>query len=116
MTATLLGVTRPAVLRAVQAKRTAGPLAFSGERRRVHCAHLRALTARTMTAATSAGCVARTACEASISVISLPARLAMSRSAWGWMAWSAVATTAQDGRVFQAGVPLTEVAKQASDA
>ena len=50
------------------------------------CAHLMALTARTMTAVTSAGCVAGTACEASISVISLPARLAMSRSACGWMA------------------------------
>lgn len=63
------------------------------ERLRVTCgcargqrAHVIALTARTMTLATSAGCDARTACEASISVISLPARLAMSRSAWGWMA------------------------------
>ena len=56
------------------------------ERLRGQCVHLMALTARTMTAATSAGCVAGTACEASISVISLPARLAMSRSAFGWMA------------------------------
>src|SRR5216683_2471840 len=48
---------------------------------RAHRAHTLALTARTMTLATPAGCDAGTACAASISMISLPARLAMSRSA-----------------------------------
>ena len=60
-----------------------------------------AVAAVRMWPATAAGCDNVIACEASTSTVSAPARRAMKRCAAGWIAWSAVATTYQDGRLFQ---------------
>ena len=69
-----------------------------------------------MTSATAAGCDPATACDASTSLISEPARTAMSRTATGLIARSAVATTAHDGTNFHAGVPVTTEPKQFREA
>src|SRR6201993_3968627 len=44
-----------------------------------------------------------------ISTVVAPMRLANRRSASGGIAWSSAATRYQDGRVFQAGAPITSV-------
>src|ERR671915_570280 len=61
-----------------------------------------ALTAVRMRSATAFGCESAIECDASTSTIWAPARLAMWRSAFGGIALSEVATTAQEGSVFQA--------------
>src|SRR3982751_4893144 len=59
-----------------------------------------------MTSATTSGWVTMTMCDDSASVMVAPARCAMRRTTSLPAALSPVATTAQEGRLFQAGVPL----------
>ena len=61
-----------------------------------------ASTAVWMSSTTALGCDSAIECDASTSIVSAPARRAMWRSASGWIALSAVATTAHEGSVFHA--------------
>ena len=64
-----------------------------------------AWTALRMTLVTADGLEMRDRCPALTSVMWAPARWAMNVWLAAGMTWSAVPITAQDGMVFQAGVP-----------
>src|SRR5205807_3488126 len=68
-------------------------------------AELTAATALRITSVTTCGCEIMITWEPSTSVIVAPARLAMARMTSLPAALSPVATTAQEGKVFQAGTP-----------
>src|SRR5215472_11113777 len=77
-------------------------------------AHPVAWTAWRMTRVTTCALVMRDRCPALTSVMWAPARWAMNVSSAGGMTRSAVPITAQDGTLFQAGVPDGSVAALAA--
>src|SRR3954447_14438767 len=66
-------------------------------------------SARMITSMTACGCEIMITCEPSASAISAPARWAIDLTTSAPAAWSPVATTAQDGRLFHAGAPFGSV-------